>query len=176
MYQVNSNSLLYYRACRSSSSCSCCSSSSSSCSCSCSSSCCSSSCSSSSSSCSYSSSSSSSSCCCCFTGQGVVVMEDIAKLNYLLRVPSQQPAVLLSSLEQLSQKLPSREILKSTKIGCAWYLTSRIAYVIFNSPDCLYILATYYKRPEACMQLMWLYVVVVVVVLELSKWMINWHD
>jgi len=55
---------------------------------------------------------------CCLTQQGVVVVEDIAKLNHLLRVPNQQPAVLLSSLEQLSQKLPSREILKSTKIGC----------------------------------------------------------
>ena len=47
----------------------------------------------------------------------MVVIEDIAKLNHLLRVPNQQPAVLLSSLEKLSQKLPSREILKSTKIG-----------------------------------------------------------
>jgi len=44
-------------------------------------------------------------------------MEDIAKLNHQLRVPNQQTAVLRSSLEQLSQKLPSREILKSTKIG-----------------------------------------------------------
>ena len=50
--------------------------------------------------------------------QGVVVVEDIAKLNRLLRIPDQEPAILLRSLEQLSQKLPSREILKSTKIGC----------------------------------------------------------
>jgi len=44
-------------------------------------------------------------------------MEDIAKLNQQLRAPNQDTAVLISSLEQLSQKLPSREILKSTKIG-----------------------------------------------------------
>jgi len=46
-------------------------------------------------------------------------MEDIAKLNQLLRVSNQEPAVLLNSLEKLSKKLPSREILKSTKIGCS---------------------------------------------------------
>jgi len=49
--------------------------------------------------------------------QGVVVMEDIVKLNRLLRAPDQEHAVLVSSLEQLSQKLPSRDILRSTKIG-----------------------------------------------------------
>jgi len=53
-----------------------------------------------------------------FCQQGVVVIEDIAQLNQLLRVPNQEPDVLLKSLQQLSQKLPSREILKSTKIGC----------------------------------------------------------
>ena len=47
-----------------------------------------------------------------------MVVEDIAKLNQLLRVSNQESAVLLTSLEKLSQKLPSREILRSTKIGC----------------------------------------------------------
>lgn len=47
----------------------------------------------------------------------MVVIEDIAKLNRQLRVPNQDPDVLLSALDQLSQKLPPREILKSTKIG-----------------------------------------------------------
>lgn len=51
--------------------------------------------------------------------KGVVVIEDVAKLNQLLRISNQEPAVLLSCLEQLSQKLPSREILRSTKIGHA---------------------------------------------------------
>jgi len=49
-------------------------------------------------------------------------MEDIAKLNQLLRVPNQDPTVLIRSLDQLSQKLPSREILKSTKIGCCIHI------------------------------------------------------
>jgi len=48
----------------------------------------------------------------------VVVIEDIAKLNQLLRVSNQEPVTLLSCLERLSQKVPSREILRSTKIGC----------------------------------------------------------
>ena len=66
------------------------------------------------------------------------MMEDIAKLNQLLRVPNQQPAILLNSLEQLSQKLPSREILKSTKIGsvCWILLTPHIAFNVFSNLNC----------------------------------------
>jgi len=64
-------------------------------------------------------------------------MEDIAKLNHLLRVPNQQPAILRSSLEQLSQKLPSREILKSTKIGCfavsSLLMTPRTTFAALNN-------------------------------------------
>ena len=49
--------------------------------------------------------------------QGVVVIEDVIKINGLLRVADQDPAVLHQSLEQLSKKIPSRDVLKSSKIG-----------------------------------------------------------
>jgi len=52
-------------------------------------------------------------------------MEDIVKLNHLLRVVNQDHAVLLTCLEQLSHKLPSRDILKSTKIGCQLMLAQQ---------------------------------------------------
>ena len=49
--------------------------------------------------------------------QGVVIVEDLVKINTLLRVPDQDSAVLVQSMEQLSKKIPSRDLLKSTKIG-----------------------------------------------------------
>jgi len=49
--------------------------------------------------------------------QGVVVVEDLMKINTLLRVADQDNAILVQSLEQLSQKIPSRDLLRSTKIG-----------------------------------------------------------
>ena len=52
-----------------------------------------------------------------YFSQGVVVIEDMIKINGLLRVTDQDPAILHQSLEQLSKKIPSRDVLKSSKIG-----------------------------------------------------------
>ena len=71
-----------------------------------------------------------------FCQQGVVVIEDIAQLNQLLRVPNQEPDVLLKSLQQLSQKLPSREILKQQKqVATIVYMCSLMS-VLFGHRCC----------------------------------------
>lgn len=66
--------------------------------------------------------------------QGVVVIEDILKINKILRAPDQDAAALVQSLEQLAQKTPSRDILKSTKIGM---FVKRKVSVIEQKLECI---------------------------------------
>lgn len=53
-----------------------------------------------------------------------MVIEDIKRLRNILRAKNQKEEILLQSLKELNRKIPSRSVLKSTKIGTVMWILS----------------------------------------------------